>query len=451
MTSIGENDWLGTTPLFYHERTGEVSQSINDVIDLRALEFDLDGLRDYLDFGYCVFGHTPVRHVRFLPPCTRLVRTDTGGLCEERLQDTVEQWSGRQTTEDDVIDQLRAAIHAWENSVEGPIILPTSGGLDSRILGLLMRNKTRLRSFTYGISNRPNESSEVVIAKQFARKLGVRWEQIQPGNFHQYLNSWDDLFGCSTHAHGMYHFSFFDQIRACTQAGLPLLSGIVGDAWAGSIGWIPACSADELPMLGYSHGVSADQGVFRHPGRSRWRDEYWEQEHDKLVDRRFQVVEVIRLKMMLLRYLLEVPRSLGFRPWSPFTDPTIALAMVCLPSERRAGRRWQHEFFAKAGVDFPARGSRQNSMDLNAVLDFPPPPLDIALLRELFDETALDRVNHTLNRPDLFTRVRATIQTYPLGRRLVQRLSRGNPLMEAYATYCTLKPLERLLQRRNGA
>ncbi len=452
MTLIGENDWLGTTPLFYNQRTGAVSRCIHEVIDLRSFEFDPDGLRDYLDFGYCVFGHTPVRDVRFLPPCTRLVRTASGGLCEESLPDPVDQWAGYETRENSVIEALRTSIGDWEQSVDGPIILPMSGGLDSRILSVLVKDKARLRAFTYGISDRPEQSSEVVIARHLSRDLGIHWDPIHLGNFHQYLGRWDDLFGCSTHAHGMYHISFYEQIRARTQPGLPLLSGIVGDAWAGSIGWIPVSAAGDLVDLGYSHGMTARQIACRCRGTGEWREDYWSRHKDKLIDPRFQVVEIVRLKMMLLRYLLEVPRSAGFCPWSPFIDAAIALAMVCLPRDRRVSRAWQHDFFSKLGLDFSNRcGSRQNSLDLRTLTAHPVPPLDTALLSELFDSGPLDRINRILCEPRFGERLAAELQTYPRGHSLARRFRLQNPILQAYASYCTLKPIEQLLRRRNNA
>ena len=61
-----ETDWLNTKPVFYNEKTKKVSYNINDVIDYANLEFDPEGLGNYLDFGYSVLGHTPVKGVKFL-------------------------------------------------------------------------------------------------------------------------------------------------------------------------------------------------------------------------------------------------------------------------------------------------------------------------------------------------------------------------------------------------
>src|SRR5690606_22915913 len=109
---------------------------------------------------------------------------------------------------------------------------------------------------------------------------------------------------------------------------------------------------------------------------------------------RFQVVEIIRLKMMLLRYLFDLPRALGFKPWSPFVDSSIALSMICLPAERRAGRRWQRDFFARENLLFDGHdATRQNSLDITTLRRYPPPPLDVQLLRELLEPSIIEDIN----------------------------------------------------------
>ena len=65
-TLVYESDWLASEPFYYDLRNGRVGHNVNDVIDFANLEFDYEGLNDYLDFGYCVFEHTPVRGVSVL-------------------------------------------------------------------------------------------------------------------------------------------------------------------------------------------------------------------------------------------------------------------------------------------------------------------------------------------------------------------------------------------------
>lgn len=452
MTIIGENGWLGTRPIFYHEKTGAASEDIHSVIDLRTLEFDADGLRDYLDFGYCVFGRTPIRHVRYAAHCTRLLRDSAGGIHEERRPDPTLPWDAIKTQPVDVIDQLRSAVRRWERTTEKGIVLPLSGGFDSRFLASFLEHSTPVRAFTYGISDDPERSTEVTIARQVAQRLKIRWEQIQFRNFHVYLDPWDDLFGPATHAHGMYHFDFFSQIAERLGGPFPLLSGVVGDAWAGSIAPVAISSAADLSSLGYTHGLHARQLVPHIHGDGRWRTLFWQHNRDKLTHPKFQIVEIIRLKMMLLRYLLRLPVALGFEPWSPFTDCAFSMSMVCLPEELRRDRKWQRDYFEASGLN-PSdhTGSRQNSLDLRTTERFPPPPLDVSRLAELFDRRAIDAINRVVCRPSCIEHFGGWMQTFPRGAGVARKLRMSNPIASAYAAYLTLRPLDQLLARRNAA
>jgi hypothetical protein len=453
MAASHETDWLGSRPCFYHERTGVASTCIHDVIDYRNLEIDPDGLIDYLDFGYCAFGHTPVRHVRFLPPSTRLVADAAGGLSEVPLADPVDAWQGRHSRPAETIERMQAAVGQWEKSRQGEIVLPLSGGHDSRLLALLVGEKSRIRSFSYGISRRQAESREVIRAQRVARRLGLAWERIELGDFHGQMGEWDELFGVSTHAHGMYHLEFFARIAHRLDGGRPLLSGIVGDAWAGHIPQFPARSAADLPTLGLARGLRAEGAACRLRGDGRYREAFWNARRERLGDPVFQIVEVIRMKMPLLSFILRVPEHLGFSPWSPYLQPEVALAMVTLPPEQRRHRRWQHDFFAAHQLDLPrfAGGSFENNLDLHALRRLPPVPLDVTLLRELFDVAYLERVNRQTFFPGAGARAWALAQGHPVGARAAAWLHASNPHLSAYAAYLTLKPLENLLRRRNGA
>ena len=453
MQVLFSNDWLGTTPCFYNEITGAFSTSIHQVIDYRNLEIDADGLGDYLDFGYCVFGRTPVRHVRFLPPCTQLKRRDDGAFQEVELPDPVDDWSPKATNPDEVIQQLRELINQWEDSVSGPIVLPLSGGYDSRLLGALIKDKSRLRAFTYGVSAQQSESQEVSRAKTTASLLGCPWQQIPLGDYNQRLPDWETQFGISIHAHGMYHQEFYEKIAQQTGTGLGVLSGLVGDLWAGSIKPLPADSVRDLPALGFSRGIHANSQKCRLPNEGRYRRLFWEKRVKRLQNPICQIVEVIRQKMMLLRYLLVVPEITGFKPWTPFTNPQIALGMLAIPAEQRQDRLWQKHWFKRHGlaVEETTSGSRNNTIDLFALEFCPPEPLAPELLKELFPQTYLEEVNRRVFRPSSLSRQWAYLCGQPKIASLNRYTRIPNHYLAAYNTYETLKPLELLLRRRNNA
>jgi hypothetical protein len=349
-SQVYTSDWLASSPIFYNEKMGRVSENVNDVIDFRNLEFHPEGLHNFLDFGFSVLGQTPVQDVRILAPCSRLTRDAAGRLRLEALRDPVDDWGDRTTREADVLERLRSKVQEWEAAVDGPIVLPTSGGYDSRLLNVLLKDKGRIRSFSYGASARQEEAHEVVYAKRLSELLGTRWEHIPLGEFHSYLDEWDALYGCSTHAHGMYHIEFYRKIRERVGEGLPLLSGIIGDGWSGNVEIAEVNEIGKTKLLGYTHGAHATSSVCRLKADGNLMAEYFARHREILRDPRRRIVEAMRFKLILLSYLLRVPKSLGFRPWSPFTDVEVAMGMLCLPAARRRKRQWQREFFERQGL-----------------------------------------------------------------------------------------------------
>ena len=178
-------DWLSSQPVFYNPQTRQVSHNINEVIDFANLEFDAEGLNNYLDFGYSILGQTPIKNVKFLEPCSELIVNNDETLTINQLPDPTHNWISKVSSETDVLDALQKSINAWERSVSGEIVIPLSGGYDSRLLAFFIKDKSRLTAFSYGLSDNQTESFEIVYAQAVAKSLGIKWQQIELG---YYLN-----------------------------------------------------------------------------------------------------------------------------------------------------------------------------------------------------------------------------------------------------------------------
>ncbi|HEX8145346.1 MAG TPA: hypothetical protein VF553_22450 [Pyrinomonadaceae bacterium] len=453
MTTIFETDWLASRPVFYNESTGKASHNINDVIDVDGFEFDAEGFNNYLDCGYSVLEQTPLQGVKFLRHSSRLTRHDDGRLEVLYLDDQVDAWLGKRSHEDDVFQLLYSSVREWENSVEGEIILPTSGGYDSRLLNLLITDKERIRSFTYGISENQAESSEVVYAGKISELLKTRWEQIPLGDFHLYFDEWDKLYGVSTHAHGLYHIEFYRKILERVEGGNPFLSGIIGDAWAGSVHIAPLTSPADVQRLCYTHGLKADSAMSLMRSAPRAFETYYLANKDRLASDLFRVVEAMRFKLVLLSYLFRVPESFGFRPWSPFLIPEIALSMLTLPPERRRQRLWQREFFQKHGLDLEAmnlRANRQNRLNQQAQRRIRIEPLDARLLGAVVEPSYVAWINRHVGQQGPWWNLLWRIPRLPKIGGALRRLGLEEQREKAYFAYLTLKPIETLLKKRES-
>lgn len=450
-----ETDWLASQPVFYNEKTGQASHNIHEVIDYADVEVHPEGFNNYLDFGYSILEQTPVKHVKFLRHSSRLWVDDHGKLSVEYLDDPVKQWLDYSLSEHQVIDLIRGRVQKWERSVKGEIIIPTSGGYDSRLLNWCIEDKSRIRSFTYGLSKYQSDSYEVVYARHLSHILGTQWEQIPLGEYHKYFEDWEKLFGVSTHAHGMYHIEFYKKILTRVEGNNPLLSGIIGDAWAGSVNIPPLEKCIDVKYLGYSHGLKADSTQSLLPIKGSLLSAYWENQKNKLEDFRFRVIEAMRFKIILLSYLRIVPQILGFQWWSPFLDIDIALAMLNLPQERRHDRLWQEEFFRRVGLDLGSmnlQASHQNTLALQAQRKRPAKHLDLHLLQKVVKSGYVEWINQSIVNCDLTLKDKFINKLFCVNKlkgplkRCGFRL-KANKQLEAYNAYLVLLPIENLLKR----
>lgn len=460
MNNSYDTDWLGSSPVFYNQKTGNISHCINDVIDVSNIELHPEGFNNYLDFGYSVFGQTPVRDVKFLRHSSSISGAEDGKLKITGNEDPVEQWLDYRISEADIIDLIRDRVNKWVDSVDGEIVVPLSGGYDSRLLCWAIKDKSRIRAFSYGLSAKQSDSYEVVYARELCKKLGIRWQQIELGEFHRYIGDWYRLYGVSTHAHGMYHIEFYLKILECVPKGSGLISGIFGDVWAGSTN--PACpqSPSELIKLGYTHGLNADSSFSLVGGCDSLARTFWENHKHELNDPRWRVITQIRLKMILISYLLRVPQSLGYNVFSPFLDIDVCMAMLNLPEARRHERKWQREFFAKEHLDIENQIGKprfDNSLNRFAMRKIKLSPLKSHVLSQYIENEYIDAINRCVMSADmsdlmfmrLTSRMPSGLGLWRVRNRLRQAFNqRHSNVIDAYCVYLTLRPIQELMEHQ---
>ena len=450
-------DWLATKTLFYNILTDQHAvNNISGVIDYQYFDWDTDGLKNYLDFGYSVMGQTPVRGVKFLQSNEALHQSDQGKLTVDRNttadHDLHERLLSHSSVEG-VIDLLKETVQHWEASVDGDIVLPLSGGFDSRFLLSSLNEKNRLKCFTYGLSDDQSESQEVVHARYLAHKYDIDWHQITLDNYHQYFDEWYRLFGVSTHAHGMYHIEFYHRIHHLNVTSGPFLSGLIGDAWAGSLRIEEVEAPSALIKLGYSHGLNASAQYCTLKSVSNLvLEEYFEQKQQALKSARFRIVEAMRMKMMLLKYLTLVPASFGFSPFAPYLIPDLAINMLRLPDEERLNRKWQRDYFEKIGLNLEEKGltaSPQNTLNTQTMISSPLEPLDGRILNEIIEPNYVAWINRNVLRNTWYVR-KWKIQNKLRHKRFIRKfVPRKDVHRMAYAAYLTLYPLQQLIINRN--
>ena len=377
---IHQTDWVGSNLVFYNVKTGVHNENINSVISLEDSEIDPAGFYNFTKYGYSVFGDTPIKNVKFTLPNTKLVIGSDRKLHLQQLPDPILEILGNRTTEISTIDQIEAWMSDYyrrNTQVDEPVILPLSGGLDSRMLAYMSRSQKNVHTFTYGISKNQKKSHEVILGKEVAKQTNLPWQQVTLGRFHEYLELNNQIYGPSTHSHSMYHFEFFSTIRRLLNLsrGGKVLSGIYGDLWAGSWDFSPVGDVKDLKSLAITHGMEMTRSTNRAQAQFTEKEiEYFEYYREPLKDPLFRVVTAARLKMILIRQLIQTPKALGFDASSPFLDFNIAASMLTLDPTRRANRIWQREYLDKHLSLAQSRfKNRVNVSDLYGTLTVPLP------------------------------------------------------------------------------
>lgn len=455
MTLMGEpirheTDWLGSSPLFLDEVTRTVSHDPGSITRLSVgRDLDPEGLEVFFEFGYSAFGLTPIRGVKLLPHSSSVSVADDQSLKIDTLPDPFIRLSEFRHAEGDVVELIRSKVQQWEDSLPSDyeIVVPLSGGFDSRLLLWSLSDRSRVRAFSYGVSWNQQKSSEVTIAKEVARRLGVRWSFVPIGNFNSRISEWNQLYGLSTHAHGMYHLEFYSRVKDLVRGPSALLSGILGDIWAGSVKVPKIDFPSDLSLLAHSHGIRADPSQLLRRSRGEARETFYDSRRLFFKDSRFRILELGRTKMVLLSYLLRVPQSLGFVTWSPFLDQEVVMAMLNLPQHRRENRLWQTDFFEREGL-LPQLSRREkrsrNNLNLYGLRESPLPPLDPVRLRNVASPQYIRWINKNITFSNL-DYIRRFALDYGPSRHFLKQHSLTGSILPAYYAYLVMRPLHEFL------
>lgn len=449
---VAKGNWVGFKTVFYNEISGKFGNNINDVIDFSQFEIHKEGLAAYLDYGYCVFGYTPIKNVKFLLPNQSLVMQDGVLRVIEDTDHTI-HLLGNTTKEDDVLDAIYQDVNNWSSTFSGDIMIPTSGGFDSRLLNVVLEDKSRIHTFTYGTSYNQSKSKEVVYARELALRLGTKWKQINLGNFNTYQDEWFYLFGCSVGAVGTYHMEFFNKIKQIDESQqYHLLSGVIGDAWAGAFDVRPIETVEDYRILGHTHQMAADAKRATGVNYDRLVEPIFEKQRSLLKDSRYRILTAMRTKMTLLQSLITIPEYYGFSSYSPFLDEHVAMAMLNISDDRRKNRVWQRDYFRRKAVLFDEEThayTYQNSLNYYALLHQKVEALDVNLLREVISQDYLEWINKKLSNIGSGERLFQKLMHTPRVKGVMKLMGLKNDLITAYFAYTTLKPIEKLLMKRN--
>lgn len=406
-----ENDWLGSIPIFYNKNEIIISTLPN--LCLVNKNVSLDGLFDFCEFGYSVFEQTVFEDVRFMRYYSKLTCSEHEVFVEYKDDPVLKKnFLSGNVSETDVIDLIRCCINNLESDFGGRIVIPISGGYDSRLLTNLVSDKSGILGYTYGVSENQMESYEVVYAKKLSEIFSIRWRQIELNSFNDYIEDWFGLYGFSTHLHGMYHIEFYKKIieSGLVASETVLLSGIVGDAWSDYGKFKNIDVEKDLINLGFNHGVCLDTSILHLPSFSSGnaRKIFFDNHIGFLKDDRIKAVFVVRAKMILLSYLTQVPEYFGMFVSTPFLNYEIVRSILSINDARRYKRCWQTDYFASTGSDLERMKlscRRDNDLDYSVGTRQHFEPIDTSIMADYFCINRLNDINYALKDNNFFKKM----------------------------------------------
>ncbi len=367
---IIKNDWLGSIPLFFNRKNLTISTDFNFCVDERKI--DELGLGFYLKYGYSVFGRTPIQNVEFLEYCSEISIIENK-IFINRLDDPVLGELNRENS--NVKETINLIYQRLEEFTENKekIIIPLSGGYDSRLLTLLMQKSigsNKILNISYGYSSKQFTSFEVEIAREVSSRLKTNFKWLELGNENLQISDWLSLKGSSTHLHGMYQIDFYKKIKNEVNDKTINLSGIYGDLWAGKILSDYPVSTKKYEELFLSHGLTYSKNIgLNNIDGLHILTERYEKEKQLLTSNFYRAVSIARNKMILLSYLIDVPQNLGIETYSPFLDLDVVSSMLRTPLDQWVNRKWQDRIFDENNllVKMPITiESRSNMLFINS-------------------------------------------------------------------------------------
>lgn len=368
-----ENDWLGSIPIYYDLKSKIVSTLINKVVS-NNFKIDSVGLPYYLRYGFSVFEHTPIKDLHFLRYYSKIVIKNNVMRVKYKVDSFIDRVRGVSKS-NETIREIDNYLKNGEGRTVGDVYIPTSGGYDSRLLNMLFCNKKRIRSFTYGITYQSLlPQREVEYAREVTGRLGISWREIKLKYFHKHCDEWFRLFGCSTHLHGMYHIEFYARSLARVSKKRTLLSGIVGDLWSGGLEIRKITSSKDLRQLAYTHEIHIDEKYSKFDFEEKLSSNYYKKYKKSIDNARTYPIHTVRLKMILLSYLMSIPDYFGMPSWTPFLNFNIVKKMLTLPESERENRVWQKNIFKKNKLDVEKKIVSQtnlNTLNKDAFIFYP--------------------------------------------------------------------------------
>jgi len=176
---------------------------------------------------------------------------------------------------------------------------------------------------------------------------------------------------------------------------------------------------------------------------------FYEKYRKILNNDKLKAIFSMRIKLILLSYLTQIPEYFGMPVWTPFLNFDIVRSILNINDKRRIKRIWERDFFRKVGLnleDMGLKSIKSNQLDYAVAKNFKFEPIDIDLMAEFIDKKRLFEVNKCLSRVNLFEVLKNELLFIPKIGGIMRRIGYENNYLKALYEYFVIKAIEKGLK-----
>ena len=447
---IVENDWLGSIPIFYNKEKLIISTLSNKTNFDNKIDYK--GLCDFSLYSYSVFENTPFTNTKYLRFYSKLI------VCSNQIQieyknDPVKSINNKtQTDTNNLIDEIKNYINSVEDTYSSKVLIPTSGGYDSRLLNALAKNKQNCYSYTYGVTNKRTDCYEVVYAKEVCKRLNINWKEIKIDKHCSYHNVCNKIFGFSSFNISNYHIDFFKKIKQDNNSDFILLSGIIGDLWAGNLNKIEINTFTDFRNFTYNHKIEINKKFLLQNENSDEMLQYFKNYKYLFNNDIYQPIYIARQKILFLSFLTILPEYFGIPTFTPYLNFNIAKKGLLLSKQNKTNRVWQKEFFKENNLlveEYNLNYKRHNRLHYMVYKNKHKFEFDYNILNEIFDENKLKEIISELSSKNIFSKIMFYLTTKRYLKEVLRRIFKiENKFNKNFYNYMGIKTIELSLKNK---
>ena len=230
------SDRLGTRFVYWYHKNGIFSFSgeIRALLTLKEINKTIDktSVGCFLAIGYLLGENTFFKSIKLIRPATIMEYDLVNDKLIQHYYWTFRDVKKQDISYEDAVDKLhelveKSVMKRVENIEPDEMILPLSGGLDSRLIFAILNNHNKVPAFIY--TNGDKDCTDVKYAKHLCKKYHFKHHRNAPQTQNDYIESGKDG---SLVCEGMVPFIEYNTYKLFPKHYL--ISGFVGDVIFGA-------------------------------------------------------------------------------------------------------------------------------------------------------------------------------------------------------------------------